>query len=446
MMKCAMVRSKVALATLGFAVVAACSRDAAEPPQLEPPAAALAPGQHGLLVSVADPAQNPAAGVLVTVTNVASGEFLVGFTGPRGKADFKVNGGSYLVHARNLADAGPVLNPFPVPLVTAPLPDGAGLISTGATQGLNRLGVLYDPAAANTSVPLDPANYSRLTATPPLVFSGASTRQSIALQFATGGALDCTFLDGTGAPITLPTTENVFVILPHGTGPLPPIPSYAAGLTLPRGILLGVTTAPAGSSGCALQGLGGVAAVVETNTVANNTVFVGQAPAGGGQVQLVQEPRRSQIGYLLDPFGDNTGSEDIGLTTYGWTLGPVSITDDFVVSTRFRGAGDYLVQLNWTSPTPAEVVVRMHCDATGCVQTLVEPDNMAGSVSSLGTVFLNGDILTGNIQVTFTIPGVTNLTVQVLGGRPPRSDLAPDSGSQPVTKTGTGNTWLIPGD
>jgi hypothetical protein len=438
------------LATVAISLVmSACARDASEPSTLESPAAALAPGTHGLVVRVRDAQSNPAGGILVTATNISTGAFDLSFTGPKGVADFNLPAGNYLVHARNLADAGPSINPFPQPLVIAPLPQNAALISTGATQGINREGVLYDPAAANTSVPLDPANYSRLTANPPLVLSGPSSTHSVSIQFGAGSVLDCTFIGPNGQPLTLPTTENVFVILPHGTGPLPPLPPYAIGQTLPRGILLGVTTAPAGASSCALAGFGGAAAIVETNPVPignTNQVLVGQTGAPGTVVPLVAEPIRSQIGYLLDPTGDNTGREDIGLSTFGWEMGPTSITDNFVVATRFRGAGNYLVELQWSQPTPSEFTAIVRCDDTGCRLTGVEPAAWAGQVRISAAVQTAGDFPSGTIQFAFTIPGVNALTFRVFGGGIPRSDISPNTGSQSAVKTGTGNTWLIPGD
>jgi hypothetical protein len=438
-----------------MAALSGCTRDTIDPAPLDGPIAALAPGMHGVNVTVRDPAQQPVGGILVTVTNVATGDYFIEFTGPAGSADFELPDGSYLVHARNLADAGPLLN-FPKPLVLAPLPPNAGLINTTPTQGANNLGVLYDPTAQNGWVPLDPNSYSRLSASPALVLAGPSASHQINLQFAPGALLDCTFYDANGAPLALPQTKNVFIILPHGSGPLPPLPSFAAGLNLPRGILLGVTTAPAGATSCALGGFSigaGFTAVVETSAfdVAGDKqqVLVGSVtPSGQGtaSVQLFAEPRRSNIGYLLDPFGDGLSREDLGLTTFGWEAAGTTPTDDFVTVTRFQGAGDYLINVTYTAPAPGDITVRARCDENGCVRTAVEPVSMAGAVSVTGAVFVNNDRVSGILQFRLRLPGVTTLNFKMLGARPPRSDFSPDTGFQPATKSGTGNTWVIPGD
>jgi hypothetical protein len=439
-------------AGLLLATAAGCAPDATNPQTELELSAALAPGEHGLLVQVLDPAQAPVQGVLVTVTNTVTGDFQIGRTGRRGKADFRLPTGSYLVHARNLGDAGPEVPPFPQSLVVAPLPEGLPPISTAPTQGLNRLAVLYDPSAASGWVPLDPDNYSRLTANPALVLSGPSTVHSFVLQFVTGSPLSCDFVDSAGNPITLPGTENVFAILPHGSGPLPPLPSYATGVTLPRGILLGVTTAPAGATGCVLDGFAagpGVTAILETNTVVLNgeeQVLVGAVPPQGSTagVQLVAEPRRGTIEYLFDDFGDATGSEDVGLVTYGWALN----SDDFVVGARFRGDGDYLINAIWTDPTSGANVnawIRAFCDASGCEKTLVEPSALYDEASVTGSVQTGSAGTEGTLLFKFVVPGANDLQFRVLGGRPPRSDLAPDQGFQNAVRGGTGNTWLIPG-
>jgi hypothetical protein len=453
------VMSRVVAAAAVCVLAAACSPDAPTAPMDSPDlAAALAPGTYGLIVSVLDPSQNPVTGVYVTVTNVQSGDYVLGRTGVLGRADFRLAAGDYIVHARNLSDPGPIVPPFPQPLVIAPLPDNVRLISTGPTQGQNFLGVIYDPGASSGWVPLDPQNYSRLTVSPALTFSGPSFSKQITLGFINGGNLACNFIDSNGGPLSLPSTENVFVILPlAGAGPVPPLPSFASNLTLARGILLGVTTAPAGSTGCQFGGFstgGPFTAVIETNPVdiggnGQPFIFVGSVPPGGTQVNMVAEPQRANIGYLIDPLGDNAGAEDIDLTTHGWEFIGGAPTDNFVVASRFHGTGDYLLDARWTNPNgggPVEFTLRAHCDATSCVKTLVEPASMANAASVGGSVFQDAQGVGGTLIFTVNIPGVNDLVFRVLGGRPPRSDFAPDSGFQQSTKAGTGNTWVVPGD
>ena len=433
----------------------ACTTETDDGLPLDAFAAARTPGWHGLLVSVLDPAGQPAGGVLVTATNVATGEYVMALTGPKGKADFDLAPGGYLVHARNLGDAGPILSPFPKPLVTAPLPPEARLIATGATQGLNQLGVLYDAQAPNTSVPLDPLNYSRLTASPALVLAGPSSDVQLSLRFLTGANLDCTFFDANGSPVALPLTRNVYVILPHANGPLPPLPSFATGLNLPRGILLGVTTAPANATSCALGGFplgSGYTAVIESTQFdvgdQANLLLGSLEPDGDPDpmVRMTSEPRRSGIGYLIDPLGDASGKQDIGLTSFGWRMTGNTVSDDFVADARFVGEGDYMLELTWSAPAPGQVFIRAHCNQTGCVRHAVEPASMLGATSVTGATFVDAEIVSGTVQYTVKLPGVTHVQFRILASRPPRSDLAPDVGFRPAAKTGTGNTWLIPGD
>ncbi len=246
----AMLRSVGACVLALTATLAACSQERGPSSPQFSPAASLSPGTHKVVVTVLDPDQNPVPGAVVTAANVATGEYDVEQAGPLGLADFELPDGSYLLHARNLKDPGPILPGLEQPLVLAPLPEGSPLINTSGTQGVNNLGVLYDPSAATGWVPLDPPNYSRLVVNPGLVLSGPPDTHNITLQFIRGGALDCNFLDAAGHTLTLPSTENVFIILPL-TGPVPPLPSWASAYAnLPRGILLGVTTAPAGATSC----------------------------------------------------------------------------------------------------------------------------------------------------------------------------------------------------
>ena len=435
-----------------LAAVAGCVPDTTTPATEMELSAALAPGEHGVVVSVLDPAQAPAPGVLVTMTNTVTGDFEISRTGPLGRADFHVPAGSYLVHARNLSDAGPAVPPFPQSLVVAPLPDALPPISTTPTQGLNRLAILYDPSATTGWVPLDPANYSRLTANPALVLSGPSAVHSLVIQFVTGTTLSCDFVDAAGNPVVLPTTENVYAILPHGSGPLPPVPSFAAGVNLPRGILLGVTTAPAGATGCVLNGFAagpGVTAILETNPVqlgGQDHVLIGAVPPQGSStgVPLVAEPRRDRIDYLIDDFGDATGAQDLGLVTYGWALN----SDNFVVGARFQGEGDYLLNAIWVNPSTNATVdfwIRASCNASGCTKTLVEPWQMYDDATVTGSVSAGPGGTEGTVLFTIVVPGAAELQFRVFGGRPPRSDVAPDQGLQTAVRGGTGNTWLIPG-
>ncbi len=177
-----------------------------------------------------------------------------------------------------------------------------------------------------------------------------------------------------------------------------------------------------------------------------SNVFVGDLPPAGpggtSTVKLISEPRRSNIGYLLDPLGDNTGGEDVGLTTYGWEFKNGGPTDNFILTTRFRGAGDYLFSGHVGAPSPMDISVRVHCVVTGCTLTLVEPRTLTGILVTLAITI--PDKVEGSFTITIPLPGVAALDFNMFGGRPPRSDSAPNSGLVHAVKGGTGNTWVVP--
>jgi hypothetical protein len=361
------------------------------------------------------------------------------------------------VHARNLGDIGPAV---PEPLAIAPLPESAGLLATSATQEFNRLAVLWDPTAATGSVPLDPDNYSRLTVSPPLILSGASSLRTIELRFLPGASLDCSFLDATGNSILMPTTENVFVILPHGPGPIPPLPPSLADSDLPRGILLGVVTVPSGQSTCVLQGFtqgNEVGAVIETNVVPvndGNMVFVGLVPpadvATNAGVTLLAEPQRSSTSYLLDPIGDRKGDEEIELVTYGWSFVNQTVGDNFLVTARFQEIGRYTLEVRWTDPlNGSSRVLRaiVRCRTAGCALVEVVPSSLAGFVSLAGATLSGGGALRGSLTWHVALPGVDVIEFLLEAGGRNISDAAPDAGTIQARKTNNGgNTWIVPGD
>jgi hypothetical protein len=193
----------------------------------------------------------------------------------------------------------------------------------------------------------------------------------------------------------------------------------------------------------------GVTAILETNSVqlgGQDQVLIGAVlPQGSSTgVQLVAEPRRERIDYLIDDIGDATGAQELGLVTYGWALN----SDDFVVGARFQGEGDYLLNAIWVNPSTNATVdfwIRARCTATGCTKTLVEPWHMYGDVTVTGAVSAGPGGTEGTVLFTVVVPGAAELQFRVFGGRPPRSDVAPDQGLQTAVRGGTGNTWLIPG-
>ncbi len=445
------VRPAVVIALLA----AACDGGLFEEP-IAGPQALLQATFHRVQVDVTNPNAQPAPNIVVTATNVGTGDYTLALTNASGRAVLEIPDGSYLVHARNLQSAGPAV---PRPLSIAPLPNSAGLLPTSGTQSVNRLGVLWDPNAPGGVVPLDPANYSRLTVSPPLVLGGAPSSPLIGLQFLAGTSLNCTFFDGNGRPINLPTTENIFVVLPHGAGPLPPVPAFLAGFNFPRGILLGVATVPAGQRACSLAGFnqGPTGAVLETNTVpigGQSNVFVGLVPPAGGptpaNIPLIAGPQLASTNYLLDPTGDARGPEDLGLITSGWTLlEGGGATDDFHVMARFRGLGSYMLDLRFLHPENGQklrIRATVLCNIERCALSNVSPSHLAGLVSARGVIVgrPQGD---GAVFWTVRLPGVSFVEFNILAGANPLSDVAPNTGAVAVHKDdGSGNSWIIPGD
>src|SRR5688572_4201877 len=161
---------------------------------------------HLVRVQVTGPL--PVPGVLVTVTNTQTGSYNLAFTGDGGVATFSLKNGSYLLHARNLSDAGPVVPGVgELKLAIAPLPEGQRLLNTAATQGVNHVSALYTP---NGSVPMTPQNYSALSQQPPLVLSGPGTTHDITISFLAGATVTCNLLDAAANAVQLPAAENMF--------------------------------------------------------------------------------------------------------------------------------------------------------------------------------------------------------------------------------------------
>ena len=449
----ALARPVSLLLALG-SIVAACDTSPAGRGVFGPQASLLSTF-HRVAVNVTDATAVPVPGIVVTATDVNTGEYFLALTSAAGQAILELPDGSYVVHARNLQSAGPAV---PRPLSIAPFPDNAGLLPTSATQNANRLAVLWDPNAPGGSVPLDPANYSRLTLSPPLILSGPPSNPTINLQFLAGATLNCSFYQSNGEPLRLPSTENVFVVLPHGSGPLPPVPADLSGFNFPRAILLGVTTVPSGQSACALAGFsqGGIGAVIETNAVMIGSaanVFVGLVPPASGptnaMIPLIAQPQLATTNYLLDDFGDAGGVEDIGLITSGWSLIAGVTSNNFLVTTRFRGLGVYTVDLRWVDPRTGlktRLRVAVTCALNGCKLTSVSPSNLTELVSTTGTI-VSAQLAEGAITWTIRLPGVTVVEFNVYGGIPPLSDVAPNTGAAVAKKDdGGGNSWIIPGD
>src|SRR5687768_10273292 len=224
------------------------------------------------LVRVLVTGPSPVPGVLVTATNTQTGSYILAITNEGGVATFNLSNGSYLLHARNLSAARPVVPALgELRLAIAPLPEGQRLLNTAATQGANHVSALYTP---NGSVPMTPQNYSALSQQPPLVLSGPGTTHDITIAFLAGATVTCNLFDAAANAVQLPAAENMFVILPMDPSlPMPPVPQVLQDLNLPRGLLTTATTVAAGSNACSVAGImatpgGGV--VIETNSVTLN--------------------------------------------------------------------------------------------------------------------------------------------------------------------------------
>ena len=414
---------------------------------------------HHVIVTVTGSGAVP--GVLVTATNTQTGDYLLALTDANGRVVFFLPNGPYLFHARNLSDAGPALPQYGgLQLAVAPLPEGAPILNTAATQGVNHASALYTP---NGSIPLTPENYSAVSQAP-YVLSGPGTVHTLTISFLPGATVTCNLIDAQANPIQLAAPENLFVILPVATGLLmPPVPLALQGLGLQRGLLTGATTVAAGSNLCNVAGitttpLGG--AVIESNSVPINgeeKVFINafdvssSQAAGGATIQtvMVAEPRRSFTHYITDPFGDNPGTTDVGLVTGGWTIQNGVETDEFVVAARYRGHGQYILEISFNAGSGIEThQIRATCSEREPLCRLNSggprlPDGFLINVEGASSV-VEGRA-EGTVIWRVYMPGVSEVTVRVFTGQPGKYDIAPN-GPQPtrMKKGGNGNTWIIP--
>ena len=449
-------------AAIAFAAVtvllAACSEISNDPvtPQFD---GIAGNDPHHVIVTVNGPAGVP--GVLVTAKNTVTGDYLLALTDAIGRVAFILPNGSYLFHARNLSDAGPALPQYGgLRLAVAPLPEGQPILNTAATQGMNHASALYTP---NGSIALTPENYSAV-AQAPLVLSGAGAVHSLTITFLPGATVTCDLIDAQANPIQLSAPENLFVIQPVPAGlPMPPLPLPLQGLGLPRGLLTGATTVAAGGNQCSVAGvattpLGG--AVIESNSVPVNgeeKVFINafdvssaQAAAGAtiGTV-MVAEPRRSFTHYITDPFGDNPGTTDVGLVTGGWAIRSGVETSEFVVAARYRGHGQYVLEISFNAGNGIEThQIRATCSEREQLCRLNNggprlPTGFLINVEGASSV-VDGKAA-GTVIWRVNMPGVTEVTVRVFTGQPGKYDTAPN-GPQPtrMKKGGNGNTWVIP--
>jgi hypothetical protein len=403
----------------------------------------------------------PVPGVLVTATNTESGEYVMSLTDHQGVATLLLPNGNYLLHARNIGDAGPtVTQAGGLQLALAPVPDGYRTLNTTSTQNVNHASVLYTQTG---SVPLTPQNYSAFTAAPQLILTGTPTTHALGLHFDPGASIDCSLVDENGNPIVSPTDENVFIVapMPPSTGPLPPLPPQLASLGLPRGLLTSASTIPAGSTSCNVAGVAATApggTIIETNTVKVNgedkvfvsTVEVSPSQASTGAVVpsvIMAEPRRSFTHYLNDVYGDSPVNTDLGLVTGGWTFQDNAVTNEFVVAARFRGHGEYTLQLSYTNSTGAHTYqIRANCSSDKCKLNPSGSDLPNGLLNSVtGTSAKHGDG-NGTVMWRLNLPDVSEVDISVFTGVPGRYDTAPDNGT-PIRmhKKGSGNTWVIPG-
>jgi hypothetical protein len=453
-------RSASAFAAMTL-LIAGCSEVPLEPGPSSAQRAVISSTLHQVNVTVSGSGVVP--GVLVTATNTATGDYLLAFTDANGVATFSLGDGPYLFHARNLTDAGPA---FPelgnLQLALAPLPDGLPLLNT-TTQGVNHMSALYTAAG---SIPLTASNYSSLTQAPPVVLFPSLVPQvrNLNIAFGAGATVACNLVDTSGNPVYVDAPENVFMILPVAAGlPMPPVPQPLQGLGLPRGILTTAGTVATGSNTCSLAGIGATppaGAIVETNAVplfGKDYVFINAVPvsttqAGQGETVptlMVAEPRRSFTHYVPEPFGDNPGTTDLGLVTGGWLIENGAPTDEFVVAARFRGLGQYILEIRYNNGSGLQThQIRATCSERDRVCRLNSggprlPDGLVISVEGTHT-FLDGHA-TGTVIWRLYLPGVTEVDVLVFTGQPGKYDTAPD-GSQPtrMKKGGNGNTWIIP--
>jgi hypothetical protein len=418
---------------LGF-LVAACDRDAE-------PSRAL----HTVRVTVSADGQ-PASGVLVTVTNVDSGNYYLELTDNDGGASFSVPDGSYLAHARNLEDTGGTSPAVPLPLSLAPLPDGESPLRTDQAEAENRVGVLYNGPDSPAAV-LRPREYSSLTTDPEIVLTDPPSTTAITLDMPTGATIECTLLDQDDNEVTAAEAENAMLIFAHPAGAhLPRLPPELVGITLGRAILHGAATIPAGTSTCSLAGVPATNgfAVLQTNRVTDaqtgtEYVFAGDVrvpaniPGPPVPVRMLGEPPRVAIRYLVDAPDDAGSGPDLGLITYGWE----EDEEHFTVAARFSPAGTVTLSVqSFTAGQRSDSLsATIHCDEGPCRtdQTQTEQVRSYGFASSTGATAV----------WRVSLPDADSVRFQVEA----EDDVAPDTDSATSSReTPPGNTWLIPGD
>lgn len=411
----------------------------------------------------------PVAGVVVTAVKATgadgSGEYQVQLTDAAGQATFHLSDAGWLFHARNLGDRGPQDRGFF--LARAPLPEGQGLLQTGTTEGVNHVGVFYDPAGANTSATYNPENLERLTANP-VVLSGGSSVREIGVDFEAGATVTCDLRNEDGSPLVVPAPENVFLIVPHREGArLPPLPAGIPGSDLPRAMLVSAATIQAGSSTCGLAGVPSsdgyeTAPVLETNPIIVNgeeklfvqAIEVTEAEANSGttvRTLIVAEPKRARLEYVEDAWDDTRGDGDLGLLSYGWTLENEQVSDVFALAAHVRGESRYALHARYTDPaTGREQSIRstLEWDAAQKEWTVVEqtPRRLPEGVEVRVTGYAEGSgaELEGTAIWRITLPGVDELEFRAIGGERGGFDFAPDGDFRRATKpTESGNTWLV---
>lgn len=416
---------------------------------------------HATILNVAGTQAVPS--ILVTLANVATGEYEIRPTDDQGRVSYCVEDGGYLLHARNLSDPGPAV---PLPLALAPLPDDAGLLTTAATEAENRVGVLYTPGAPFNSAPLVPSNYQAQVANPPIVVTGRPRADlELSLRFLEGESVSCSLVgsggDLLGAGQGIDT--NVFLVLPHGAGAnLPPLPAAAVETGLdgyPRAILHGVTTRRTSTGGCSLSGVPAglsLRAVLEANgtdETGRKVTFL-QTLEGSrtpGQALLYPEPRRAFTGYLDEPLGDAPGTTDLGFVTYGWNATATGdVAEEFSVAARFEGLGQYRLELRWLEggDPGSTFQVTAECNQNHGCKLLPGQSDLGPPQAQVEGLTRNDEGTSSGIvlwSVKRPHAGVTGIEVRLNAGQPGALDLAPDDGGwlRMDRDGGSGNTWVV---
>jgi hypothetical protein len=291
------------------------------------------------------PAANPPVlpGILVTVTNIQTGEPHYGRTGTNGQAAFPLRRGEYIFTARPVATSldsdlqiWPVGNKLSVPADPRPF-----------------VGGVFDPRN-RSSLDLTAENFNVAYREPYEIRAGANLEITIALRL--GATIACTLLDANGDPIQ--GSDQVFGILPHiNTRDLPPVSAeFRGNRALQRGVGYRVGNSIDGR--CSLPGAPMGNTVLETppiQTLDGPVVYVMGLNIGendqtsGNTVRTVGAPLpilKFRSYYVDEVFGDARGNNEIGgVITHGWRE-----SGEFVVSSGFQGWGNYTLQLFTSNP------------------------------------------------------------------------------------------------